>query len=385
MLLISAFNSKDINNALWGYKGFYLGAFLVLVATLAIYVFKDLKIESKYYLPVIISITIINLIAILHSFEIDVLKLHYNILDVSYHKYLSTIGNINWYAGFLSLVVPLFACLYLLEDKYHCLYLIASYTSVMVVGLLGSDSIYLGLGSVSFFIIPTIFESKKTLKRFSSLLLVFDLALIIARKLLYCMDGYSGELRRLAIIIPLLMIAIVLLLFAHLIKEDYYLKISKKLIIACEIILVSILFIFIFLNIRKGDYSWTTGRIPLWQDSLKIFNNFKPFNKLLGIGLENLYLIYGPINERYQAIYLSSHSEWIELLLTGGYLAFFSYLSIYLLILFTYFKSKNKRKLTPFGMSFIAYFGQSLVNSSTVTSVMLLTIILIVYLQNLNQ
>ena len=73
MLLISAFNSKDINNALWGYKGFYLGAFLVLVATLAIYVFKDLKIESKYYLPVIISITIINLIAILHSFEIDVL------------------------------------------------------------------------------------------------------------------------------------------------------------------------------------------------------------------------------------------------------------------------------------------------------------------------
>ena len=384
---LSTIFSKNPINSLNGEKGWHIGLLAIVSCIFAIVAFKDIKIKNHWILlPLLAAIFIINGIAILHSFEIDIFGLHDNIYALSYHKFLTTIGNINWYTGYLCLCVPLTCCLYLNCERHQWAYLALAATNIMAVALLGSDGIYLGLGFVSFFIVPAILRSRNTLKRFATLLLFFALGLFIARKLMYCMDGYSGELRRMIVILPLLVLCLFLLSFSLFIKEDTYNKLSKYLIILFEFLLIMIVIAFFLVNLRRGSFEWTTGRLPLWHDSLKLFVNYQPLQKMFGIGLENLYLKYGPISERYGAIYLSSHSEWIHLLMTGGYSCFYAYALCWLSLIVMFFKRRLYKniKLMPFGMSLLCYLGQTFINSATICNVMSMSIILVLFVQNLD-
>ena len=381
---LSTIFSLDIQTSLDGSLGWHAGLYCISFIILSILSLKDVRIKRGAYIPLIVVNIFIYLCAILHGFEIDVLNLHQGILDVSYHKYATTLGNINWYTGYLSLTVMSFIGLYLnSKDKYKYLYLLASSLGIISIALLGSDGIFLGMGLVSFFAVPMIFKDRETIKRFSITVIIFVIGLLVARYLDYCMDGYAALLRRRLVILPLIVLSISLLIFSVFISDQKYLNIKNKLIILFEVLIFVIFIIFILIAVNKEDAEWGTGRIALFSDSLKIFNNFTPFRKIFGIGLEQLYQIYRPINERYDGIYLSSHSEWIQALLTGGFIMFFSYLAcwIYLIVV------SIKKRLWNTNIAYIVlglgcYLGQSLVNSATVPNVAILSILLILFFNN---
>lgn len=386
ILLITSFIScifaRNIEYAFTGEKGWYIG--FLTIASIIVYIvcFKDIRLKEIYYYPLIICVAFIYLCGILHSFEIDVLGLHENILAVSYHKYLSTIGNINWYTGYLALTVPLFVGLYLkeIDKKKKLIFSIVSILGVISISMLGSDGIFLGLGVLSFFIVPYIFSDKEKVNRFSILIFFFDLGLLFARILNYCIDGYANLLRRLIVILPILLLAIILFIFSKYIKEETYKKISSKVIISIEILLIVSVLIFIILAINKNDNEWGTGRIAIFIDSLKLYVNLPLKEQILGIGEELLYLIYRPLNERYNGIYLSSHSEWIQLLLTGGIINVVSYQTCWLYVFYTFLKQKTWKNNTPMYFGLICYFGQSFVNSMTIVNVAILSIILTIFI-----
>lgn len=380
----STLSSNNIASSFYGSQGWHIGLLTFLFLIVSIILFGDVEIDHKYFLPLIITNIFIYVCGILHGFEIDIFNLHNNILDVSWHKFTSTIGNINWYTGYLSLSVFAFCGLYITYNK--LIYCVGASLGVISIAMLGSDGIFLGIGILSFFAIPYILNKLEHVKRFSILILMFTLGLYIARKLDYCMDGYAAELRRMLVILPLLMLGIILLALSYLIKLSFYEKYKKLFIYIFESLLLISALVFAYITIQKADADWATGRLSLWIDSLKIFVNFPPKNKLFGIGLEQLKTIYAFINEKYGANYLSSHSEYVHLLLTGGFASLFSYISCWFYIFYDYLKNKrwnNKNVFIYLGL--ICYFGQTIINSATTCNVALLSILIILFVNNKNK
>lgn len=381
---VSSFLSRSLSNAISGLQGWYIGLFTIGTLIFMILIFKDTKkISFYFYIPVIMTIAFVYILTILHSFEIDLLDLHNNILVDSYHKYLSTIGNINWYAGYLSLTVPLFVCQYLKEENKTktVIYAVMSFLGVLSISFLGSDSIYLALGFMSFFVIPYLFWEKQHIKRFSYIIIVYICGLLTARYLDYCMDGFSAITRQYKFILPCFVVAICLYVISVDLKNRKFQKYRKTIIIAIETALFIALIGFVTYAFLNNGGDWATGRGALWEETLKIYSNFSLKRKLFGLGPEMLNNAYANFNNKYHALYLTSHSEPIQLLATLGICGLITWIMCWGYFFVNFFKTKawKDSKLIPIYISLFAYFGQALLNSSTTLNVATLSLLVIGY------
>lgn len=386
---ISTIQSYSPLQAYTGEQGWYIGFKTISILILSILVLKDKQtVNNKIFYPILITISFILLLAIFDEFELDILNLRKEIYYESYHKFLTTIGNINWYTGYLSLIVPFFICIFLNESKKINIYIYGfiSILGVINIAFIGSDGIYLALGVMSFFFIPFVFNDKLKIKRFSYLLLIYSISLIISRKLNYLMDGYCLYTRKLYVIVPCLIISIILFVFSTMISNEQYSKIRKKFIISLEFTLVLCLIFFIIFTALNNNVEWATGRLEIWDYSLKRFSSFPFIKKLFGLGPELLGNVYSSISsfDKDGGIIVTSHSEPIQLLLTMGILGLLSWLSFYICLIVYFIKEKawTNNKLIPFFICLIAYFGQSFVNSATTTNVCTLTLIIILFFIN---
>lgn len=383
---IFSYNAKD---AFTGFQGWYVGFYTIASLIITILLLKDTNIQNKrIFIPIVIAISIIYLLTITDEFEIDILGFRQELYIKSYHKYLSTIGNINWFVGYLSLTAPFFICLFLKEEKRvaSIIYGILSILGISNIALIGADGMYLALGIASFFIIPFIFYDINRIKRFSNILFTFSIFIYISRILNYPMDGYCAYTRELYVIIPCIITSILLFLFSIIEKNNHYYQYRKIIIILLEIVLFVIAIVFTISSIKNADYEWGTGRIMIWKESIDSFKDFSLYNKLFGLGPELLNNVYSSISSSEGAMLLSSHSEPVQILLTMGIFGLLIWFSFWIIIFKSYIKKKvwqNNAQL-PFYIAFIAYFGQSLVNSATTTNVANFAILLTLYFISLN-
>jgi len=113
---ISTLLSRDINNSIFGHEGWYVGLLVIKSVVLASVDFYDIKIkDKKIFIPLLVCIFIINLIAILHSFEIDALGLHSRSI---YRKFTIAISTLRISS---STNVP--SSFFLFLQKFRCFYL----------------------------------------------------------------------------------------------------------------------------------------------------------------------------------------------------------------------------------------------------------------------
>ena len=383
--LISTLFSYSPKNAFLGLQGWYIGFFVIASLVLTIQILKYININNNYaFYPIYITICILFIITILHSAEIDIFNMHEGILYESYHKYLSTIGNINWYAGYLSIIAPLFSCLFINSSnrKDTTIYGTISFLSVICVAMLGSDGIYLALLFGSFFIIPFLVYGKKRMERFSYLIFAYLTGLLLARYLDYCMDGISAITRQLKFIIPCFIFGFSILLISKCVSNDLLKRKHKTICITViSVILLSIVALGIYiLNMPYDD--WGTGRLVIWAETIIQYCNFTFYNKMFGLGPELLNNIYAPLTNLTGAVYFSSHSELFQILVTMGAIGLILWLCCWFCLFADYFKTKSwiDSKMLPFYISFFCYFGQSLVNSATTLNVCTLSLVMIVYL-----
>lgn len=388
-VLISTIGTFAPGYVLFGQQGWYIGFITIGSLILIILITKDIKLDNKYiYYPVYIAIIIIFIIAILHSFHIDVFNLHYTIPDDQYHNYLSTIGNIDWFVGYLCLIVPLFTCLYIKENRRieKIIYLIISSLGVLTIALLNADGIYLGIGFASFFIIPFVFNNPTNIKKFSYILFIFLIGIILARIL----DYQTGQLNKYLLsnisIISISIITLVLFICGKKADEAKYNVYKNKIILILEILLVFIALAAIILIALNFNDEFGNNRGILWKYSFELFNKFRFKEKLIGLGPETLINAYSYISANFGSMYLSSHSEPIQLLLTTGIFGLISWLLCWGCILVSFFKAKTYKTSLKieYYVPLFCYFGQSLVNSATTVNVATLAIVIILYLQNNN-
>lgn len=111
--------SEYKENAFWGIDGWYMGTFtqwtLIGLFLIARYAFFYCKKESSYLYGIILgTVILIMILGCLHRFGIYPFE-----IPGKNQGFLSTVGNINWYCGYLSVFVPsLWISMTYSENKY---------------------------------------------------------------------------------------------------------------------------------------------------------------------------------------------------------------------------------------------------------------------------
>lgn len=102
--------------SLWGTKGWYMGLMsYVIFAMFAFLLAKNLKYSEYALIPIFAVAFIESLWGVLNRYNIDPVGMNYNYVDEA--TFLASIGNINWFAGYSSIVFPLIWGLYFTTER----------------------------------------------------------------------------------------------------------------------------------------------------------------------------------------------------------------------------------------------------------------------------
>ena len=384
--LISCLLSGDFMTAFLGEKGWGVGG-LALAGSALIYLLLSRSISLKHniWLVVIAVNCFIFSIGILHSAGTDALGLHGNIIPDQFYWYISTIGNINWYSGYLCLIMPMLAIFFVeAEDRSsQIIYLIVLALGEVNMVFSGSDSLYLGIGFCAFWGIPYMLSGRGKAIRTFIIAFIYGLSLMMADLLpafgpkQSSLTGISLAFTRPAAYISIMVISAAGILLFSAVKDEAFRSVSKTLTLVLELALAATAIVFLIRAFGEYDVHWGHNRGRTWNYSMEIFAGLPLIQKIFGVGPEMLGSYYSELSEQFARPVLAAHSEPLQILLTTGISGLIGWLAIWTGTIKKYFELKIwKSGELAFFLPAAAYLGQSLVNSATATNVGVLIIIL---------
>ncbi len=344
--LVSAALSPYEATAWLGYREWYMGAVSQLLFV-GIYFFVSREYEGCAY-PVYLgeaALFLVVMVAFLQRFGLDVLglqKLFWE-TDWEYSHMLSTIGNINWLCGYLSVMIPFPVVGFLYSKrvwKRNSCYAI----SVLSLALLltqGSDvgmvlvAAGLGLGFL-YGIKRRVFFERSLLLAIGvcvSCPLMGILMQNLGTRAMLPVDGFVSNI----ILEPVWWVMAVLLTMIYLLERvmsDKVVKpVNQSLVISSLVVAVVVVFIYLFkLPVGTG---WGSGRGGLWRAAWHGFCRMNWGQKLIGTGpdcfAEYIYgmpSLAGMIEMEghwAESIFTNAHNEWLNLLVNGGILGVLAY------------------------------------------------------------
>ncbi len=363
---VSCFFSYSVKDAWSGAQGWYVGFEAILFFIVCLFALKGKKIEEKHFLYFTVPVFLIEcVLSIAGGFDLDLLHMREGLSLSSHYSYFGTVGNSNWFAGYLSLLVPLFLCRFISSEKRgsSVFYFILSFLGLFVSILIDVNSIYLAYGFLMPLILPFVLKDGKRVKRISVLLLFLSFSLYLFKiygsvSYFSLVDGLTAVLFEHILWAVLFCMAFCIVSF--LVKEERYEK--NGIVKVAEVSFVLLFCAALFFMVKRGEGDLTSRRMELWRLSFAAFKKFDPFMKLFGIGEELLRNVYAPMSSKYGVVYNASHSEPIQILLTMGIFGFVSWSCCWIAVTRTFFQ-KN-RTFIGFYAGLLAYLGQSLVNSA---------------------
>ncbi len=387
--LFSCLLSGDIRASFWGSEGWRVGAFVIITFAVFYQVLsKYLQLRQNMWLPVLIVNMVIFVIGIFHSAGIDILSLHENIVPNQYFWYISTIGNVNWYVGYLCLIVPMVAVFYFsCEDLFsRGIYLVFLMLACLNLVLCGSDGVYLGFGVCAFFAIPYAAADGQRMCRLSELMIGYAGALLLVR---FCpffsdrlanIEGISRWFLEPEISGSICALAIFTRWYAGDRWGNFSEKQKKWIIIILEIMLGCCATAFFIDSVVNFGDDWGTNRGRTWKYCMTMFREFPLKQRLFGLGPEMLGMYFKELSTYFSRQILVAHSEPLQILMTMGIAGLFCWCSVWGSVLGCYFKDKLwQRDSIAFYLPLIAYMAQSFVNSPQPTNVAVLCIIMACY------
>ena len=390
--IISCLLSGSFKTAFWGEQGWCVGGFAFLIAAfLYLYLSKSFYISQNVWLPVIAVNGFIFVIGLLHSVGIDALGLHNNINPRQFYQYISTIGNVNWFVGYLCLLMPMLACFYI-ESKSlgsQIIYLVILVLGELNMVLTGSDSLYLGIGVCAFFAIPYMFRSRSSAAKASTLVLIYGLSLMLVsisslfgekRKII---DGISRAFLKPSVYVAAIAIGVLGIIVFYFMKEINAKKLLKVFIIILEALLGTVVVFFIVKTMGSFDSSWGSGRGDIWMWSMELFRTLGPVQKTFGVGPEMLGPYYAELPLDFPRRVLAAHSEPLQILLSMGIAGIIGWLLMWAGVIKSFFNKKLwKSPAIAFCLPLMAYLGQSMVNTPIATNVGILIVMVSLFVYN---
>lgn len=355
--IISFLCTKYREEALWGTVGWYMG-FVMQLFFMGIYFFL-----SRFYngridvLPFFMgAVFIVFLWGLLNRFSIYPIDMEYD-----NEQFISSLGNVNWFCGFWSVFFVISVVLYLITENLQ-MRIFAGVCSTVTLGIAaveGSDSAFLSMGVVFFFLFLIAFQKTEYMKRlleegifYCAACQIMRIIVILGVKRL-TMDTAMMWLMLGNLTLAALVILSVLRIFLEKkeraykqrIKLDTSKKSSKKDLKEKELIwewkwmrylaigLVAaalvVYLVLLILNTRAPgslgflstysmflfDGSWGSNRGATWRDGFAIYQSFSFRERLFGVG-QDCFAIYA-----YNVPHLSARleEEWPYSRLTNAH------------------------------------------------------------------
>lgn len=359
--VISTLLSSHIRDAFWGTAGrnnglllmiFYAGAYFLIT--------RFFYYKEKLLLVLAGASVIVYLLAVLNSFNIDLLGMYNNFTNPQdFETFTSTIGNKNLLSSYICITLPVFVTMSVHAQKLalRIAYLTACAFGFMSLMTADSDSGILGIGV--FLVIYFIYYSRNVarLKRFFLAVTVMLVSAKILRLFSYIMDDNSKGMDRFQEIFVYSNIGYILIAIAGVITALLYIIDNKKpnlmlskavpitFIILFALGVITSLGIIIYFSIfdtttdlgsfetllRFND-KWGTHRGYMWIRSIWIFGDASLLDKLFGVGPDNFYYAFKPyfggLMKYGDSSTNAAHNEYLNYLITIGIAGLASYLAV---------------------------------------------------------
>lgn len=356
--------------AFWGSDGCCIGALTIILLCLScIFMKRYLELEKWMTAIMAVSGIIIFVLGITDCFDLDIMGWHKGIA-ASHFDFLSTIGNRDYYDGYLALTLPFFAVLLLFEkDKiWHAIYglfLVLGFINMYIVKNDGNLLIF-GCG---IFLVYYILKEKVSVYRVIELLVLFIVASIIVEFICIWIpsenvvgNSIMGMLQDKHWYIALCgLVAVMCILRKKTLPYN-----AIRIWIGFSIVIVLLLFVVV---VTEYDLSFATDRGYIWSYGMETFSKSPIGMKMFGWGTDCYKnAIYTIVGERIvvtwpeSTLIANAHNEIVQYLVTMGLFGVLAYIAIYGITLFS-----KSEKVDVFVMAsrcgIFAYFCTALGNN----------------------
>ncbi len=382
--ILSLLFSVDIKTAFLGYEGWrngFLSAIVVLV--IAIYVSREKKL--KYKLIFVIALFLVPFFEFILSI-INRFGIYPFVIKGQNASFVATLGNINWFSGFLSIWVPLgLALMYCLKrfSGWWWISFVYALTGILALLLQGSDGGILILAACFLFMLWISLDSWESFKSFLLVLMVMGFGMTIVDIVIGIFDAYSYDSNILISIcqshagIIILAAAFFLYRIVRLLEEIKVVFIEKVLRRIYLVALAVIAIVAVALLAMNFSDSFGNGRGIIWRICADMYVNLPPWQKVVGIGQDCLYpfaMKDAFWNDSFRNIFgtdilTNAHCEILTILLERGLIGAICYVGLFVSILYELVRAKEKEPIAViYGLPIISYFLYNQVSFSQVTS-----------------
>lgn len=399
-----------IEGALYGTEGWYMGLCTVIVMVIMYFaISRTLTYSDKVWIPVCAVSTLIFVWAILNRFEIYPVEMAFQT-----EKFLSTIGNINWLAGYSSVVMPVIIGLYWKNqdrklDRILIFPLIVTLSNVLMNG---SDSLVFSFLIVMVVLLMLSCKDKLKMRKFLEIMMWFT----FNGFLIYCTDNFYeitrtdfSELGKIfdgglwsLIWFILFLVAYIYMDLSVKAKCKYPEWLSENLgkVTGYLVIIAGLIFFFLLvINTQLGntipgirniglfyfDYEWGTRRGAILQEAFYVFKDELWWQKIVGTGPDTFYfqLLNTPgamrINDYIfgESRLTNAHSEMVTILINQGILGFCSFASIIVIAINQFKKAVSVNEgFVIYVLAVVMYVTNNLISFQTILNTPMLFVLL---------
>lgn len=406
ILIISYFFSKYHTTALWGSTGWYMGFWPQMFLILTYFFVSKFWKPRKWvlYLGLTTSFAVF-LLGYLNRFNIDVLG-----MTTNYTNYISTVGNINWYCGYL--VSVFFAGAALLwqweSGKLWQKILLMLYVTVGFGTLVtqGSDSGLVALVVIMFVLFCMSLRESRRMLMFWQEMVLFSCACLITYVLRKILSGRMlldiGYARLLTVgwipFIMTLLSSLMLTVVTVSIKKGTYKETGFR-ILARVIAALSVAGAMVYLALaavntfRPGSIgplsehpmftfslAWGSNRGTTWSAGWRCFTEQDFLHRLVGVGPDAMsaYIYQSGSaelrdlvrNSFGQSTLTNAHNEWLTILVNTGSLGLISFVGMMVTGIHRYLsEAENRRIVFACGLCLLAYTANNIFSFQQAMSV----------------
>lgn len=388
--------------ALWGTDGWYIGLVLLLTLCALYFFISRLWDDTKvvWYTGIAAS-GIVFLLGILDRFSIYLIP-----LQVRQPGFISTLGNINWFSGYLSVLAPIGICLFLFQKKNSFqAFLYGCYTVIAFMAgfCQGGDSIFLFFGALFYILLWIAIKKEEWLKDYFLLLSLWGVAAQAVRVMRFFMpEAYNYDTNNLCgyatgsnftLLAGGLAFAVYCILRKRQGKirlDERKQKLVRKMMAGLLLGGILIWFFIAGLNTRIGisgleqksvlllNENWGNGRGAAFSSAVSSFKEMPILHKLLGVGPDcfSAYAYSLPeVAEKLRTVFgdnrlTNAHNELLTCLINQGILGVCLFLGILISFVIRCMKKGEQNIIFyAFGVSVLCYFFHNMVSFQQVLNV----------------
>ncbi len=379
--------APDKAAAMTGIQGRRMGLiFFIAVALMYMVVSLRAKV-SELFLMIFAGATVYAyVIAIFQHMGNDFMRYKERIKPELYDVFMSTFGNINIFASFLCISIPVFICTAVFSRKlvYRAVAMAVLVPGGMCIMIANSDSAYLGLCAAVLFIFFLAYKNS-CVQRFLLAMICLaagNLGVVLQNHLVIKeydkRGGVAEALDRIDLAVLILLFAVMLYIATVLAARYCGSKLeclNKKHVIFGMLAVLCIIAVgVVCYGIHSGaalftfNYKWGTYRGYIWTKCAELFQEAPIRNKLFGYGNESLKVL---MQNNYKKemlavtgkIYDNAHNEVLQYLITTGIAGAVSYIGL-CISSFAYILKRAEGRAFAYVSAAVmmGYFAQSMIN-----------------------